>query len=86
MPQNSKTIAGVSCTGADWQNLVASQISSDDFTTDILIQDILYHPMVTCISVPWLFSYHYRQVKEKMPIKDARTHSCRKILQVLNSI
>jgi hypothetical protein len=86
MPTNTHTINGRECFSSDWPNTTYCNGRFKHPELYKLIREINEHPMKDCISVPWVFSYHYRPMREHMNINDARAHACRKILQVLNSI
>lgn len=79
-----KIIDGIQCNTADWYNFVASP---NQQLSESLIAAILNHPMVDCISVPWMFSYHYQQQKKQhSSLSYARYISCKQVLDKLNRL
>jgi len=32
----------------------------------------MHHPMKDCLSVPWVFSYHYQKMRKKYDVNEAR--------------
>lgn len=76
-----KVINEIECNSADWHNLLA--YPAEEHKT--LIQSITQHPMVDCISVPFLFSYYYRWYKkQEVSTSYARYVSCKLVLEKLH--
>lgn len=85
MATRFKAINGTLCSSADWGNLTAATKSIQITELDALIQKILHHPMKSCISVLWVYSYYYRKAKIAGDYTFPETKACKKVLKILDS-
>lgn len=84
MPTLHRNINGVDCNSSDWTNCLRSTSANEEKLHEV-IQTILEHPMKDCVSLPFLFSYHYGQLfKDDVPA--ARYRAAVRVLAALNKL
>ena len=85
MATTHRVIHRIQCNSADWSNCERSIASIKD-PLDSFIQQILHHPMKDCISVPWLFSYYYQQMRTRFDVNEARIQACALVVIKLDAL
>ncbi len=80
-----RIINRIACNSADWHNCERSLSSIND-PLDSLIQQIMHHPMKDCVSVPWLFSYHYQQMRKRHDVEESKIQACALVVIALDRL
>jgi hypothetical protein len=84
MTTSRKIINTVHCSSSDWPNLLASTKSIANVEMDKTIQAILHHPLKDLVSVPFMFSFAYRQARKWHNPEKAAMIACKEVEEKLS--
>lgn len=86
MNYDRKTINKVECHRNDWSNLLTTKWSKENDEMDKTIQDILHHPLKELVSLPFMYSFAYRQAVKFYDKQKAARIACKEVAEKLDQL